>query len=44
LERWFDVAIGEKNDINEGATEKMARKIPLPESVASQLAFRLEVA
>jgi hypothetical protein len=42
-ERWFSVVMGEKFDLSELATEKLSRRIPLPESVAKNLAFRLEV-
>ncbi len=42
-ERWFSVVMGEKYDLTEKATEKLSRRIPLPESVAHQLALRLEV-
>lgn len=42
-ERWFSVVMGEKYDITEKTTEKLSRRIPLPESVAHQLALRLEV-
>lgn len=42
-ERWFSVVMGEKFDLSELGTEKLAKRIPLPESVARKLAFRLEV-
>lgn len=42
-ERWFSVVMGEKYDLTEKTTEKLSRRIPLPESVAHQLALRLEV-
>lgn len=42
-ERWFSVVMGEKYDLTEKATERLSRRIPLPESVAHQLALRLEV-
>jgi hypothetical protein len=42
-ERWFSVVMGEKFELSELATEKLSRRIPLPESVAQNLAFRLEV-
>ena len=41
-ERWFSVVMGDKFDPSEKATEKLAKRIPLPESVAHQLALRLE--
>ena len=43
-ERWFSVVMGEKFELNEQSTEKLSRRLPLPESVAYQLALRLEVA
>lgn len=42
-ERWFSVVMGEKFDLNERSTEQLAARVPLPESVAHQLALRLEV-
>ncbi|WHZ23059.1 MAG: hypothetical protein OJF47_002171 [Nitrospira sp.] len=42
-ERWFSVVMGEKYDLTEKATERLSRRIPLPESLAHQLALRLEV-
>ena len=40
-ERWFSVVMGEKFKVDARNTEKLASRIPLPESVAQQLAFRL---
>ena len=42
-ERWFSVVMGEKFDLNERSIEKLSSRVPLPESVAHQLALRLEV-
>jgi hypothetical protein len=42
-ERWFSVVMGEKFKVDARTTEKLAQRIPLPPSVASELAFRLEV-
>lgn len=42
-ERWFSVVMGEKFKVDARSTEKLARRIPLPESVAEELAFRLAV-
>ncbi len=42
-ERWFSVVMGEKFDVSAHATDKLASRIPLPASLARQLAFRLEV-
>jgi len=43
-ERWFSVVMGEKYKVDARSTDRMAERIPLPESAASALAFRLEVA
>jgi hypothetical protein len=40
-ERWFSVVMGEKFKVDARGTEKLASRIPLPESVAEKLAFRL---
>lgn len=40
-ERWFSVVMGEKFKVDARNTEKLASRIPLPESVAQTLAFRL---
>ena len=42
-ERWFSVVMGEKFDTSVRATDKLASRVPLPETLARQLAFRLEV-
>ena len=42
-ERWFSVVMGEKFDTSVRSTDKIASRIPLPESLARKLAFRLEV-
>jgi len=42
-ERWFKVVMGEKFKVDSRTTEKLAERIPFPESLASALAFRLEV-
>jgi ERCC4-related helicase len=43
-ERWFSVVMGEKFKVDARSTEKLASRIPLPESVAETLAFRLATA
>ena len=43
-ERWFSVVMGESFKVNARTTERLAERIPLPGVVASELAFRLEVA
>jgi len=40
-ERWFSVVMGGKFKVDARSTEKLACRIPLPESVAENLAFRL---
>ena len=40
-ERWFKVVMGEKLEMAAGATEKMAERVPLPESAAAELVFQL---
>ena len=42
-ERWFSVVMGEKFKVDARTTDKLAQRIPLPASVAKELAFRLEV-
>jgi len=42
-ERWFSVVMGEKFSTNVRSTEKLAQRVPLPSSLAAELAFRLEV-
>lgn len=42
-ERWFGVVMGEDYKIDAKTTDRLAERIPLPESAARQLAFRLEV-
>ena len=42
-ERWFRVVMGEKYKIDLKTTDKLAERIPFPESAALALAFRLEI-
>jgi len=42
-ERWFSVVMGDDYKVNAKNVEKLAQRIPLPESAAKALAFRLEV-
>ena len=42
-ERWFNVVMGAKFKVDARTTEKLARRVPLPATVAQELAFRLEV-
>jgi superfamily II DNA/RNA helicase len=41
-ERWFSVVMGEKYKVDARTTEKLAQRLPLPESVAQELAFALD--
>jgi ERCC4-related helicase len=40
-ERWFNVVMGEDYKIDARTTEKLAGRIPFPESAANELAFQL---
>ena len=42
-ERWFNVVMGEQFKVDARSTETLSQRVPLPESVAKSLAFRLEV-
>ena len=42
-ERWFNVVMGEQFKVDARSTEVLAQRIPLPLSVARELALRLEV-
>ncbi len=42
-ERWFRVVMGEKYKVDMRTTDKLAERLPFPESAASTLALRLEV-
>jgi hypothetical protein len=42
-ERWFNVLMSEKYEINAATIENLARRIPLPYTVARSLTFPLEV-
>jgi hypothetical protein len=41
-ERWFSVVMGERYQVDAGSTEKLAQRVPVPEALARELAFRLE--
>jgi len=41
-ERWFKVVMGEKFKVDARSTDKLAERLPLPESIATELQFRLE--
>ncbi|MGH8318120.1 MAG: helicase-related protein [Steroidobacteraceae bacterium] len=40
-ERWFQILMGEKYEVNEMATERRAQRIPLPETLQAELALKL---
>ena len=42
-ERWFGVVMGEKYQTDERTTDKLAERVPFPESAARALAFDLAV-
>ena len=42
-ERWFKVVMGEQFKTDVLSTEQLAERLPLPESLAHELAFHLEV-
>lgn len=42
-ERWFNIVMGEKYKVDVINTDKYAQRIPLPEELAKQLSFNLEV-
>jgi superfamily II DNA/RNA helicase len=43
-ERWFNVVMGERLELDEWTTDRLAERVELPEVAARELAFRLEVA
>jgi len=42
-ERWFRVVMGESYEVDARTTDRLAERIPLPESIAEELAFKLHV-
>jgi len=42
-ERWFKVVMGEKYKVDVRTTEKLAERLPFPESAANELIFNLSV-
>lgn len=40
-ERWFQIVMGQKFEFDEGASEEIASRVPLPEELAMQLTFDL---
>lgn len=43
-ERWFQVVMGAKHELDEADLERVGERVELPEEAARSLAFRLEVA
>lgn len=41
-ERWFQILMGDKYELDESATEARAERIPLPDSVQSELTLKLQ--
>jgi len=42
-ERWFNVVMGEKLELDERSTERLAERVPLPAEAAEEISMRLEV-
>ena len=42
-EKWFNIIMGEKYKVDAFSTDKYAERIPLPQELAEELAFRLDV-
>jgi hypothetical protein len=42
-ERWFNVVMGEKLELDEASTDRLATRVPLPDDLARALSLRLEV-
>jgi hypothetical protein len=42
-ERWFNVVMGEKLDLDESTTDRLGSRVPLPPELARDLSLRLEV-
>lgn len=40
-ERWFQIVMGQKFEFDEGASEEIAARVPLPDELARQLTFDL---
>lgn len=40
-ERWFQIVMGQKFEFDEGTTEKLAERLPLPDTLARELVFDL---
>jgi len=42
-ERWFKIVMGEKYKLDTKTTDRLSERIPLPQSLAEELAFNLEI-
>ncbi len=42
-ERWFNIVMGDKYKVDAASTDKYAQRIPLPNELAEELSFHLEV-
>jgi SNF2 family DNA or RNA helicase len=42
-ERWFNVVMGEKLELDEASTDRLADRVPLPDELARRLSLRLEI-
>jgi superfamily II DNA/RNA helicase len=42
-ERWFNVVMGEKLELDEASTDRLAARVPLPRELGQALSLRLEV-
>lgn len=42
-DRWFQVLMGEEYVVDDGATDQVAERVPLPKEAAEELAFKLHV-
>jgi hypothetical protein len=40
-ERWFQIVMGQRFEFDEGTSDNLAQRVPLPESLASKLVFDL---
>ena len=42
-ERWFQIVMGDKYEVDEAATDRRAARLPLPRAIQNDLTLRLEV-
>jgi hypothetical protein len=40
-ERWFQIVMGQKFEMDEASSEKLAQRVPLPNELANDLVFDL---